>query len=84
LYLCTPTGSAQTNPAFAIALTVVTVFVLLALVRVQRSMEDPFVSLFPGDVIDLRSEVLDTEMRLNLIHAGSRERKRAKRIAASL
>ncbi|KAH9260255.1 hypothetical protein BASA81_001424 [Batrachochytrium salamandrivorans] len=69
-------GGAQTNPAFAIALTVVTVFVLLGLVRVQRSMEDPFTSSFPGDVVDLRSEVLDTETRLNLIHSSSKERKR--------
>lgn len=76
-------GGAQTNPAFAIALTVVTVFVLLGLVRVQRSMEDPFTSSFPGDVVDLRSEVLDTETRLNLIHSSSKERKRALMIRAA-
>ena len=71
----------QTNPAFAIVLTVVTVFVLLGLVRVQRAMEDPFTSQFPGDVIDLISEQLDAETRLNLIVACARERKRAKAIA---
>lgn len=43
--------------------------------RVQRAMEDPFTSHFPGDVIDLKSEQLDTETRLNLIVACSRERK---------
>jgi hypothetical protein len=76
-------GGAQTNPAFAIALTIVTVIVLLGLVRVQRAMEDPFTSHFPGDVIDLISEQLDTETRLNLIVACSRERKRAKAIKAA-
>ena len=65
-------GGAQTNPAFAIALTIVTVIVLLGLVRVQRAMEDPFTSHFPGDVIDLVSEQLDTETRLNLIVACAR------------
>lgn len=72
----------QTNIAFAIALTVVTVIVLLGLVRVQRAMEDPFTSHFPGDVIDLVSEQLDTETRLNLIVACSRERKRIRAAAA--
>lgn len=41
-------------------------------------MEDPFTSHFPGDVVDLVSEQLDTETRLNLIVACARERKRAK------
>jgi hypothetical protein len=41
-------------------------------------MEDPFTSHFPGDVIDLISEQLDTETRLNLIVACARERKRVR------
>lgn len=60
-------GGGQTNVAFAIALTVVTVFVLLGLVRVQRALEDPFTSHFRNDVIDMQSERLDTESRLRVI-----------------
>jgi hypothetical protein len=68
-------GGAQTNLAFAIALTVLTVFILLGLVRVQRAMEDPFTSNFPGDVIDMKDELNDTEARLELILGVVREKR---------
>ena len=55
----------QTNFAFALCLTVLTVGILLSLVHVQRTMEDPFLGEFPGDSIDLKDELAGLLLRLD-------------------
>jgi len=68
-------NGAQTNFAFALCLTILTVFVLLGLVHVQRVMEDPFLSDFPGDSIDMREELEGILFRLDKIHEGAQKKR---------
>jgi hypothetical protein len=54
---------------FAVSLSLITTLVLQGLVKVQRALEDPFLSVrgFVGEVIDLLNEMDDTLDRLNVI-----------------
>jgi len=52
---------------YALLLTIATTFVLQGLVKVQRALEDPFVSPFAGEAIALAEEEHDTNIRIDMV-----------------
>jgi len=57
---------------YAVLLSLVTTFVLQGLVKVQRALEDPFVSPFVGEAIALAEEEEETYLRLDAVELCAR------------
>lgn len=68
-----PNNSGWTNFAFSICLTAATTFFLLGIVAMHRSLEDPFFSRVPGDVMDVEMENADLQGKLAYIFSMHRD-----------